>query len=156
MLDRGSGSGRRKAIVVMTDGYDNSLNFEFRTGSMISFADLVESVQRGSAAIFPVYLDTEPENAGVYSKRVFGDGRRTLAYLAEQSAGKMYTAKKVEDLNEIYERILKDVGTVYTLGFTSPDDASDGKWRRLRVEVPSRPGIKLWHRPGYFPRRTGP
>jgi len=156
MLDRGSGRGRQKAIVVMTDGYDNSLNFEFRTGSMISFADLVESVQRGSAAIFPVYLDTEPENAGVYSKRVFGDGRRTLAYLAEQSAGKMYTAKKVEDLNEIYERILKDVGTVYTLGFTSPDDASDGKWRRLRVEVPSRPGIKLWHRPGYFPRRTGP
>ena len=137
-------------------GYLRDAITAFNRAPAEGFADLVESLQRGSATIFPVYLDTEPENAGVYSKRVFGDGRRTLAYLAEQSAGKMYTAKKVEDLNEIYDRVLKDVGTVYTLGFTSPDDASDGKWRRLRVEVPSRPGLKLWHRPGYFPRRVGP
>ena len=38
MLEKGSSEGRRRAIVVMTDGLDNSLTFEVRSGSKISFA----------------------------------------------------------------------------------------------------------------------
>ena len=152
MLDRSGEQGRRKAIVVMTDGADNSLNFELRVGSKISFADLVESVQHGNAAIFPIFLDTADANSGFVSRRMFEDGRRTMAYLADQSAGKMYTAKKLEDLSQIYGRVLSDVGTVYTLGFSPSGEITDGKWRSIRVDVPSRPGIKLHHRPGYFPR----
>ncbi len=156
MLERSSEPGRRKAIVVMTDGADNSLNFEFRIGSKISFADLVESVQRSSTSIFPIFLDTSDANSGFLSRRMFEDGRRTLAYLADQSAGKLYAAKKVEDLAQIYDRVLDDVGTVYTLGFDPVTDITDTKWRTIRVDVPSRPGIKLNHRPGYFPRPALP
>jgi hypothetical protein len=62
----------------------------------------------------------------------------------------MYTAKKLDDLEGIYDRVLKGVGTVYTLGF-SPEAESTGRtWRTIKVEVPSRPTLKLRHRPGYF------
>lgn len=149
MLDQKSSGGRRKAIVLMSDGADNQLAFYPTLTKRMSFADLVEAVQRSTAAIFPIYLDTEDGRPG--SGRIYADARRTLAYLAEQSAGNMYTAKKIDDLSDIYDRVLKDVGTVYTLGFTPDIEPSTANsWRTLRVEIPSKPNLKPKHRPGYF------
>lgn len=151
MLDQESAGGRRKAIVLMSDGADNQLAF-FRTLTRhLSFADLVEAVQRSNAAIFPIYLDTEDRN-DLGSRRVYSQARQTLSYLAEQSAGNMYSAKKLDDVAEIYDRVLKDVGTVYTLGFTPDVESGSPQWRELRVEIPSRPNLKLKHRPGYLTR----
>lgn len=148
MLDKNSEKGRRKAIVLMSDGADNSLTYYSRIGSRIGFADLVEQVQRSSAAIFPIYLDTEGKDPG--AKKVYADARLTLNYLADQSAGNMYYAKKIDDLSTVYDRVLKDVGTVYSLGFSPDDETGESKWRTLRVEIPSHPGLKIKYRPGYF------
>ncbi len=154
MLEKASEKGRRKAIVLMSDGVDNQLaggiffGSGMRTGSNTSFADLVEEVQRSTTSIFPIYLDTELPDQ--FSKIMYANARLALKHLADQSAGNMYYAKKLEDLDDVYNRVLKDVGAVYTLGFTSPESSSDSKWHTLRVEVPSIPGVKLKHRPGYF------
>ena len=148
MLEENSGEGRRKAIVLMSDGVDNSLSFTGRMGSRISFADLSERIQRSTAAIFPIYLDTEGPDPG--SKRTYATARTTLKYIADQSAGNMYTARRLDDLSGIYDQVLKDVGTVYTLGFSPDINPGDGRWHTLRVEVPSHPGLKIKHRPGYF------
>ena len=148
MLEQKSGEGRRKAIVLMSDGVDNSLSFTGRLGSRISFADLAERIQRSTAAIFSIYLDTEgPDPA---SKRIYATARTTLKYIADQSAGNMYTARRLDDLSGIYDQVLKDVGTVYTLGFSPDINPADGRWRTLSVEVPSHPGLRVKHRPGYF------
>jgi VWFA-related protein len=156
LLDKNSEKGRRKAIVIMSDGVDNALLFDGRFGSRLSFADLVESVQYGNTAIFPVFLDTSSSNDGFYTRRIYSDARHTLEYLAGQSAGRIYAAKNLEDLSAIYDRVLKDVGTVYSIGFSPSDEITDTKWRRLKVELPAKPGLKLWHRPGYFPRQVRP
>lgn len=148
MLDKNSGEDRRKAVILMSDGVDNSLSFTGRLGSRISYADLIESIQRSSASIFPIYLDTEGHDP--FSRTVYAAARHTLRYIADQSAGNMYTARKLDDLGDIYDRVLKDVGTVYTLGFSPDIQPSDGRWRTLRVEVPSHPELKIKHRPGYF------
>ncbi len=150
MLDQKSPKGRRKAIVLMSDGADNLLTFHPTLLPRMGFADLVDSVQRGSTAIFPIYLDTEPPDP--LSKKAYADARRTLSYLADQSAGNMYMARKLEDLTDIYDRVLRDVGTVYSIGFTPDVEPGDAKWRTLRVEIPTRSGLKLKHRPGYFVR----
>ena len=147
-LDQKSEQGRRRAIVLMSDGADSSLTYYPRIGSRTGFADLVEAIQHGSTAIFPIYLDTEGPDAE--AKKVYADARRTLQYMADHSAGNMYYAKKIDDLSTVYDRVLRDVGTVYTLGFTPSDENGTEKWRTLRVEVPSRPGLKIKHRPGYF------
>jgi VWFA-related protein len=152
MLEQASEKGRRKAIVLMSDGVDNQFGSFLggRTGSDTSFADLVEDVQRSTTSVFPIYLDTELPDP--YSKIMYANARLGLKHLADQSAGNMYYAKKVEDLDNVYNRVLKDVGTVYTLGFVSPESSVDSKWHTLRVAVPSAPGVKLKHRPGYFIR----
>jgi Ca-activated chloride channel homolog len=153
LLEQSSEKGRRKAIVLMSDGADNQLMGNFfgqRNGSSTGFADLVEQVQRSTTSILPIYLDTEGPDP--YSKLIYANARLALKHLAGQSAGSMYYAKKLEDLDDVYNRVLKDVGTVYTLGFTSPELTADNKWHTLRVEVPTIPGVKLKHRPGYFLR----
>lgn len=150
MLEKDSGSDRRKAIVLMSDGVDNALNFAGRTGSRISFADLTERIRRSTVSVFPIYLDTEGPDP--YSKRIYAAARLTLQHIADQSAGSVYTARRLEDLAGIYDQVLKDVGTVYTLGFSPDIEAGPARWRTLKVEVPSRPGLKLRHRPGYFIR----
>ena len=148
MLDKDGEKGRRKAIVLMSDGAENSLMYYSNFGSTISFADLVDTVQRGSTVIFPIYLDTEGPDP--VSKRVYADARRTLNYLADQSAGKMYYAKKIEDLTTVYDTVLKDVGTVYSLGFEPDESGNKNRWRTLKVIIESRPELKVKHRPGYF------
>ncbi|HQU92707.1 MAG TPA: VWA domain-containing protein [Pyrinomonadaceae bacterium] len=148
MLDEKSEKGRRRAIVLMTDGADNLLSFAPRLTSPTSFADLIESVQNSNATIFPVFLDTFQGLSPTFRENAY----RTLDYIAEQSGGTIYAAKKLDDLSEIYHRVMKGVGTVYTLGF-SPDGESTGvAWRTIKVEVPSHPTLKLRHRPGYFTR----
>jgi VWFA-related protein len=145
MLDKKSEKGRRRAVVVMSDGADNQLSFYPRFTSKTSFADLIETVENSNTTIFPIFLDTFRGDGGFRD-----NAQRTLDYIGSQSGGTMYTAKKLDDLEGIYDRVLKGVGTVYTLGF-SPEAESTGRtWRTIKVEVPSRPTLKLRHRPGYF------
>jgi len=146
MLETKSEKGRRRALVLMSDGADNLLTFYPTLTQRTGFADLIEQIQNSNVSVFPIYLDTE----GPGSARVYENARKTLAYMAEQSGGSVYTAKKIDDLTGIYDRVLKGVGTTYTIGFTPDVDAGDRKWRTLKVEIPSRPALKLRHRPGYF------
>ena len=148
LLNEKSDKGRRRAIVLMSDGSDNLLSFYPRPSDKTSFADLIESIQSSNITIFPIFLDTFQG----YSKAFRDNAYRTLDYIADQSGGTVHTAKKLDDLEGIYDRVLKGVGTVYTLGFSPEAESSGRVWRTIKVEVPARPTLKLRHRPGYFTR----
>lgn len=148
MLKRDSPADRRKAIVAMTDGADNALTYMPDFGSETLFADLVEEVRNSSVAIFPIYLDTQ--GPGSDSVSIYADARRTLQLLANESGGNYYTADEISDLNEVYGRVLQDMGRVYSLGYEPKDTRRDGMWRNIRVEVLGHPEIKLRARPGYY------
>ncbi|MFN6962142.1 MAG: VWA domain-containing protein [Pyrinomonadaceae bacterium] len=148
LLERGSTTGRRKALVAMTDGADNSLLYEPGFGSDILFADLVEAVRHSSVAIFPIYLDTE--GPGELSTRVYGDARRTLRLLADESGGTYHTAKNLGQLRQVYERVLGDVGRTYSLVYQPTNPRRDGTWRTITVELPARPGLRVRARRGYY------
>lgn len=148
MLKRDSPTGRRKAIVIMTDGVDNALTYMPDFGSNILFADVLEEVRNSSVAIFPIFLDTQ--GPGSDSARQYEDARRTLRLLADESGGNYYTADELSDLNEVYGKVLNDMGRVYTLGYEPKDARRDGTWRSIRVDVSAHPEIKVKARPGYY------
>jgi VWFA-related protein len=150
MLKRESPSDRRKAVVVMTDGVDNSLAFEPGFGSNMLFSELLESVRNNSIALFPIYLDTEGTGSDSVNKRVYADARRTLQLLADDSGGVYYAAKDISNLGEVYERVLKDLGRVYSLGYEPKNSTRDGFWRTIRVEIPGHPEITVRARSGYY------
>jgi VWFA-related protein len=143
--------GRRRAIVLMTDGVDNALGGGGE-GSEISFADLLEAVRKNDELIIPIYLDTERDREYLngYGKRLYENARRTLALLAQESGGPYYTARKIGDLNGVYDQVMNDLGKVYSLGYKPTNEKRDGSWRAVKVQIPNRPDVSARFRPGYY------
>ena len=141
---------RRRAIVIMSDGVDASLPSLNERGSDISFADLLETVRRNDTLIIPIYLDTEPKDIGPNLKKAYEHARKTLTLLAEESGGLFYKARKVEDLNGVYEQVLNDLGKVYSLGYQPTNEKRDGSWRTLKIQIPNRPDLSVRSRRGYY------
>jgi VWFA-related protein len=146
-------SPRRRAVVFMTDGVDNALSFPLAAGgSKISFGDLVESVRKHDALVVPIYLDTEDRNSyyGGGGRRTYANARNTLAMLALESGGLYYSARKVEDLNGVYEQVIEDLSKVYSIGYRSTNEKRDGSWRGVSIEIPGHADLKTRSRPGYY------
>jgi VWFA-related protein len=143
--------GRRRAIVLMTDGVDNALGGGGE-GSEISFADLLEAVRKNDELIIPIYLDTERDRSFVssFGKRIYENARKTLALLADESGAPYYTARKIEDLNGVYDQVIKDVGKVYSLGYKPTNETRNGFWRSVQVKIPDHPDLSARFRPGYY------
>ncbi len=143
--------GRRRAIVVMTDGVDNALDGG-TSGSEISFADLLEAVRKSDELIIPIYLDTENDQnfTGGFRARTYENARKTLALLAQESGGLYYSARKINDLNGVYDQVINDLGKVYSLGYKPTNEKRDGSWRRVQIQIANRPDLSARSRPGYY------
>src|SRR6266550_2290954 len=144
--------GRRRAIVLMTDGVDNALGGSSGSGSAISFADLLEAVRKSDELLVPIYLDTESDHdfASSFRRRIYENARKTLALLAQESGGLYYTARKIEDLNGVYDQVINDLGKVYSLGYKPTNGKRDGSWRRVQIQIPNRADLSARSRPGYY------
>lgn len=144
--------GRRRAIVLMTDGVDNALGGGGSSGSAISFADLLEAVRKNDELLIPIYLDTESDHdfLGSFGRRTYENARKTLALLAQESGGLYYTARKIEDLNGVYDQVINDLGKVYSLGYKPANEKRDGSWRRVQIQIPNRADLSARSRPGYY------
>ena len=143
---------RRRAVVFMTDGVDNALGpFISGAGSVTSFSDLLQAVRRNDALIVPIYLDTESDYVDFSSgKRTYENARRTLQLLADESGGLYYRARKIEDLEGVYQQVIDDLGKVYSLGYKPTNEKRDGSWRAVKVDLPTHPELKTRTRPGYY------
>jgi VWFA-related protein len=143
--------GRRRAIVLMTDGVDNALG-EGASGSNISFANLLEAVRKRDELIIPIYLDTESDRGILpsFAKRMYENARKTLALLAEESGGRYYQARKIADLDGVYDQVINDLGKVYSLGYKPTNEKRDGSWRRVKIQMTNRPDLSARARPGYY------
>jgi len=143
--------GRRRAIVVMTDGVDNALDGG-TSGSEISFADLLEAVRKSDELIIPIYLDTENDQnfTGGFRARTYENARKTLALLAQESGGLYYSARKINDLNGVYDQVINDLGKVYSLGYKPTNEKRDGSWRRVQIQIANRPDLSARSRLGYY------
>jgi len=138
---------RRRAVVFITDGIDNSLAPIVETNSSVSFADLLETVRESDTLIIPIYL--EPSDRNVYL-RMLENARKTLALLAEESGGLFYKARKIGDLNGVYDQVIEDLGQVYSLGYRPTNEKRDGSWRTVKIQISNRPELVTHARPGYY------
>jgi len=140
---------RRRAVVFITDGLDNSLVRFYQGTSNLSFADLLEAVRKSDTLIIPIYLE---QSEGSFYSRMFDNARKTLALLAEESGGLFYKARKIGDLNGVYGQVVEDLGQVYSLGYRPTNEKRDGSWRTVKIQVANRPELVTHARPGYYAR----
>lgn len=150
----GPGAGRRSAVICMTDGVDNALPEVPGDGSLTSFAALMEIVRRSGSIVLPIYLDTEEEMIlqGRASAQAYFLARQQLAILAEESGGILYQARRLEDLKGVYEQVISDLGTVYSIGYRPTNRQRDGSWRAVNVRLVGRADLSVRTKRGYYAR----
>jgi Ca-activated chloride channel family protein len=126
MLQRRPG---RKAIVVFTDGEDQSS----RTSP-----DAAERRMEASDAILYVI--------GQGTAGSSGDLRRRLERLARISGGRAFFTTDISELKRVFGEIIEDLANQYAIGYT-PERPADGAWRRIDVDV--RGNYEVRARQGY-------
>jgi VWFA-related protein len=146
------GSGRRNAVVVMTDGVDNALPDVYGEGSHTEFNKLLENVRNSETIIFPIYLDTEEENVKDHHvpRAAYALAREQLAQIASSCGTPVYRAAKLADLDKVYAQVVRDLSTVYSIGYKPSNKTLDGKWRSVEVKLVQRPDLFARTKRGYY------
>ncbi len=145
-------TSHRRAVVVMTDGVDNALPDVFGDGSLTPFEELVKIVLRNDVMVFPIYLDTEREEIRKRRtpREAYGIARGQLMQLAQACGTVVYHAAELKDLDKVYEQVIHDLGTIYSIGYRPTNDARDGTWRSVAVKVPTRQELSARTKSGYY------
>ncbi|HKZ00863.1 MAG TPA: VWA domain-containing protein [Pyrinomonadaceae bacterium] len=149
-------ASRRTAIVVMTDGVDNALPDIYGEGSSTSFPELIRIVSDSEAIVLPIYLDTEKQEIKRHRTppAAYALAREQLAELAEACGTTLYRAAKIEDLENVYHRVIKDLGTVYSIGYRPSNRIRDGKWRSVVVQLSDHTDLVARSKRGYFAKQV--
>ncbi|HEU0252148.1 MAG TPA: VWA domain-containing protein, partial [Pyrinomonadaceae bacterium] len=142
---------RRNAIVVMTDGVDNALPDVAGVGSLIPFEDLLVKIRKSETIVFPIYLDTEEENVKRREPRAaYAVAREQLGQIAGVCGTPMYRAAQLSDLDTVYAQVVRDLSTVYSIGYQPTNKTLDGKWRTVEVHLLKRTDIYARTKRGYY------
>jgi VWFA-related protein len=151
VLSQSRAENRRSAVVVMTDGVDNALPKVFGDGSTTSFEELLKIVQGADSIVLPIYLDTEKEQdkRGMITE-AYVMARQQLATLAAESGNQIYQARKVKDLEGVYEQVIRDLSTVYSIGYRPGNRVRDGSWRAVTVQLLGHPELAVRAKHGYY------
>ena len=128
---------RRQAMVVLTDGLDNS--------SHVTLADVVSEARRSTVTMYTVVPPSAAEDA-------FPRGRPLPLYdlrsLAEETGGRMFVPARLEDLADTYREIAEELSQQYWLAYV-PSVRAEG-FRRVSVRVATRPELSVRTRSGYY------
>jgi VWFA-related protein len=143
---------RRSAVVVMTDGIDNALPEVPGPGSRISFERLLAEVRGSESIVFPIYLDTEEDNVKHHGvpRAAYAQAREQLGQIAGVCGTNLYRANKLSDLDQLYPQVIRDLSTVYSIGYRPTNKALDGKWRTVDVQLSKRPELFARTKRGYY------
>ena len=144
-------SRRRTAVILMSDGLDGAIEGVRGDGSAMPYEDLVNRVQEFDGVLYTLWLNTRyvPLSAEDTSEEAFDLGYDQMKQIADVGGGVFYEVKRLEDLAGAYERVVADLGTVYSLAYRPSDKSRDGKWRAIRVNV-QRPSAVARGKRGYY------
>jgi Ca-activated chloride channel family protein len=140
----------KKALLVVTDGMDNSSSS--RVEQVVAQARrmgvLVYSIGIGDPNASGLGLMVGPFSIGASeSDRV---DEETLRTLSTESGAKTYIVRQAGDgelLRRACENISLELREQYTIGFLAPDPAAGG-YRSLKVDVPGKPAADVRVRKG--------
>ncbi|HEY0004998.1 MAG TPA: VWA domain-containing protein [Pyrinomonadaceae bacterium] len=142
----------RRAVVVMTDGVDNALPEVAGPGSMTTFPELLEIIRRSDTIVLPIYLDTEKEEVKRHRSpaSAYVLAREQLEQLASESGSTVYRANKLQDLEGVYEQVIRDLSTVYSIGYRPVNRERDGAWRNITVQIIGHADLAARTKRGYY------
>jgi len=107
-------------------------------GSSLSYQEMLRQAREFDGIIYSIWTDTqsyEPLSPKDIQQETFDLGHDQLKELAEAGGGAFYECEQLQDLAGAYDRVVADLGTLYTLSYRSTKKVRDGTWRTIRVNV---------------------
>jgi Ca-activated chloride channel homolog len=127
-----SGRSERRAIVLITDGYDEH--------SVSEFDDAIAALRKSDVTVYVVGVGGI---AGISLK-----GEQLLKRLAEETGGRAWFPRDDRQLGEIYENVASDVQQKYLITYTPSNQQLDGAWRTVAISA-RNPDLRVRARTGY-------
>src|SRR6266513_1410714 len=141
----------RRVMILISDGEDNL--------STHTRADAIEMAQRTSVVIYTISTSTQwislsqtdPSKMGD-RKYHLTDGDKILQELAEETGGRAFFPYHVDDLDQSFQDIGDELRNQYSIAYLPTNYVLDGRYHKIRIEVPEHKGYQVRARRGYFAR----
>ena len=171
--------GRRKAVVMFSEGIDYNINELFNdqiteAQTVIDATrDMLAAATRANVAIYAVdprglgaefdtlaSIQSFPDDTtlGLGMSSIFNEVRLaqdSLRVMGEETGG--FAVVNRNDFNDAFQRIVDDNSSYYVMGYYSTNERRDGRFRRIEVKLADRPGLTVRARKGYVaPRGKAP
>jgi len=124
----------KKAIVVFTDGDDNS-------SALTANATATRARKLG----IPLYAIAAGE--ATRSKKLRG----ILEELSQHTGGASYEVKKPKDIDAMFAAITQDLQHLYMFSYQAPSGSSSGQWRKIDLVVRGPQKYSVRAKEGYYP-----
>ena len=142
----------RRAIVVLTDGVDNSISDPEDYQPRHPYDELLTRIAQDEATIYPIYFDTEYEivvKRGTGNHQDYVTARKQLEDVADLTGGLLFKATRIEDLEGVYKRVAAELHSLYSVAYSAKNTKKDGKWRSITIKV-NRDKAQARTRRGYY------
>jgi len=133
----------RKAILVLSDGGDNS--------SRYTESEVRNAVREADVQIYAIGIFEGMSGRGRTPEELSGPG--LLQELAEQTGGRHFPVENLNELPDVAAKIGIELRNHYVLGYTPKNQERDGKYRRVKVAIKQPPGLpplRPFFRLGYY------
>jgi Ca-activated chloride channel family protein len=140
---RAPGRGVRRALIVFSDGEDNS--------SAHHMMDAIEAAQTNDVLLFCIRY-TEISHGRLNARNKYGIS--VMARIAQETGGVDYDARE-KGLAENFKQIGEELRSSYELGYHSTNPVSDDTFHRISIRV-KPPGLKVRSKTGYYARVVNP
>lgn len=137
---RREGELRRLAMVVLSDGED--------TASLVSDEQALALARKSDIGVYGISL-RGPRGASS-GRNDNGMSRFFITSLSRETGGEAHFPTALGQLNTVYEQVLDELRSQYSIGYVSNNAQRDGKWRNIVVRLLGRPDLRIRHKPGYF------
>ena len=141
----------RRVMILISDGEDNL--------STRTRAEAIELAQRTSVVIYTISTSTqwvslEETNPNKTSDRKYHltEGDKILQDLADETGGRAFFPYHVDDLDQSFQDIGDELRNQYSIAYQPANYVLDGRYHKIRVEVPDHKGYQVRARRGYFAR----
>jgi Ca-activated chloride channel family protein len=139
----------RRVMVLISDGDDNLSNH--------TRAEAIEMAQRTNVVIYAISTSTQwiqlsqtdPSKAA-NRKMHLTEGDEILKDLAEETGGRAFFPYHVDDLNQSFQDIGDELRNQYTITYSPTNFVDNGKYHRIKIEIPNHGGYQVRARRGYF------
>jgi Ca-activated chloride channel family protein len=141
----------RRVMILISDGEDNL--------STHTRSEAIEMAQRTSVVIYTISTSTQwvslsETNPNKTSDRKYHltEGDKVLQDLAEETGGRAFFPYHVDDLDQSFQDIGDELRNQYSIAYLPANYVLDGRYHKIRIEVPEHKGYQVRARRGYFAR----